>query len=73
VSYSTFGADEPPSARNVALSYGIPGDVQRSVLRLAAELGFSSFSYIEPFEEINENVLFGSYGIGEHELTPVET
>lgn len=72
VSYSTFGADEPPDARNVGLSYGIPGDVQRSVLRLATELGFKSFNYIEPFEEIDENVLFGSYGTGEYELTPVE-
>jgi hypothetical protein len=72
VSYSNFGVDEPPSARNVAISHGIPSEVRNRVLRLAAELGFRSFSHIEAFEEIDEDVLFGSYGNGEFELTPVE-
>ena len=73
VGYSTFGGDEPPDKRVVSLIHGLPINVERSVLRLASELGFSNFNYINPFEEIDENVLFGSYGTGKYELTPVET
>lgn len=66
--YSIFGVEEPPSMRTVSIIQGLPRDLERYILRIASELGFRSFNYIEPFEEIAEDVLFGSYGAGEYEL-----
>lgn len=73
ISFATFGSAEMPSERTVAISHGLTGDLKTEVLLLASELGFKRFNYIEGFEEIDEDVLFGSYGKGEYELIPKET
>ena len=70
VGYSLFGSDEPPEQRVVAISEDLTSESQRAVLRLAAELGFSKYSYIRVFEEITESVLIGSYGEETFEIVP---
>jgi hypothetical protein len=62
VGYSLFGPEEPPERRVVAISQELAPETQRAILRLAAEVGFKQYSYIQDFEEIPEHVLFGSYG-----------
>jgi len=46
----------------VAVAEHLPSEVVNRVLIMAKELGFQSYSYIEPFEDIDEDVLFGAYG-----------
>ncbi|EOY2076658.1 hypothetical protein ACP1UU_004444 [Vibrio alginolyticus] len=64
VSYtSTFGADsEQPEVLSVAVAEHLPKNVIDKVLTISKTLGFSHFNYIEPWEEIREDVLFGAYG-----------
>lgn len=54
-------ADEPESLI-VAISENLPKNIVNEILILAKELGFEHYSYIEHFEEIEEDVLFGAYG-----------
>ena len=69
--YSSFGGEEAPVDHVVAISAGLPDELQKAVLRLAAEAGFKKFSYIQEYgENIDEDVLFGSYGEVQYNLTP---
>jgi len=68
--YAPFGpSNEPPSKRVVSVSRHLPEDAVRAVLQLASQLGFRQFTYFDnAFEEIDEEVLLGSYGEGEYEI-----
>jgi hypothetical protein len=69
IGYSSFGTKEPPEKRVIAVSEYLPEDVARSVLLMAAELGFEQYNYFDNvLQNINEDVLFGSYGSGEYEV-----
>lgn len=58
-----FGDEsDKPDELVVAVADHLPSEVVNQVLIMAKELGFESYSYIEPFEEIEEDVLFGAYG-----------
>jgi hypothetical protein len=61
---TSFGddVDEPPNGRNVAIRLKLSQEYIRSILDLATDLGFDTYSFISPNESIHEDVLFGSYG-----------
>ncbi|HDX8425513.1 hypothetical protein ACK356_06720 [Aeromonas veronii] len=61
--FTEFGDDAaPPPFRKVAVSETLSHSELKEVLRLAQELGFTHYGYIQPFEEISEDILFGAYG-----------
>ncbi|MEM5495824.1 hypothetical protein WNY77_00290 [Paraglaciecola mesophila] len=58
-----FGKEEDkPEKLVVAIAEHLPRPIQNEILLMAQELGFEYYSYIEPFEEIEEDVLLGAYG-----------
>ena len=57
-----FGSSSPPLERVVAISPNLNASDRRAILSFATKLGFRRYSTIEPFEEIEEDVLFGAYG-----------
>ena len=62
-SIKTFGENGgKPEDLIVAIAENLPKSTVNEVLILAKELGFENFSYIESFEDIEEDVLFGAYG-----------
>ncbi|MDR7091539.1 hypothetical protein [Cellvibrio fibrivorans] len=59
----TFGVNGgEPENLIVAIAENLPKNTVNEILLLAKELGFEHFSYIEHFEDIEEDVLFGAYG-----------
>lgn len=52
----------PPNPIKVAVAAGMPTNVRDEVFALAKKIGIEQYSIIEPWEEINEDVLLGSYG-----------
>ncbi|QOF79302.1 hypothetical protein [Variovorax sp. 38R] len=68
--YTLFGSNEKPLHRVVALVPNLQPKIERAVLRLAADAGFKKYSYINEFEELEEQVLLGGYGDETLELTP---
>lgn len=70
VSGSTFfGADVlPPAGRNVSLARALSQEYVRSIVALARDLKFETYSFISGEEDIVEDVLFGSYGQPEFEI-----
>jgi hypothetical protein len=66
-----FGADvQAPKGRNVAIARHLSQEYVRSIIALANDLKFESFSFISEEEDIDEDVLFGSYGEPEFEINP---
>lgn len=59
---------ETPDDRRVAIASNMPQKLQNEILGFARKLGFESYSLIEPWEEIDEDVLFGSYGDAEGKI-----
>ncbi|QSX30647.1 hypothetical protein JYB88_03010 [Shewanella cyperi] len=58
-----FGTEsDPPGFMKVAISESLSKLQTKEVLKLAQELGFTHYGYIQHFEEIWEDVLFGAYG-----------
>lgn len=58
-----FGEDAaPPKPAKVAVAADMPASVRDEVFTLARKLGIEHYSIIEPWEEIDEDVLLGSYG-----------
>lgn len=55
------GADVPKQPK-VAVAAHLPRAVQNEVFALAAKLGIDHYGVIEPWEEIDEDVLLGAYG-----------
>lgn len=68
---SHFGTGEAPLERAVAISPDVPQVIIDKVLDIARETGFTHFGYLTkgPFEDSEEDVLFGSYGESEYSLT----
>jgi hypothetical protein len=65
-----FGDDvvEPPNGRNISMAMRLPQEYVRSIVALASKLGFDTYSFIAPEEEIDEDVLIGSYGKPEFDI-----
>ena len=61
-------ADKPENLV-VAVAEHLPNDVVNQVLLMAKDVGIENYSYIEPFEEIEEDVLFGAYGTSEGKIS----
>lgn len=69
LSYTTFGAEEPPKHRCVSISKHLSRDKITKVVSLAGELGFRGYKlYDNVIEDSLEDVLFGSYGEPEFEI-----
>jgi hypothetical protein len=64
-----FGTDEPPRYRAFAFAPRLSFAEMMRFLRLAVDLRFVGYSYIEDEEGIHEDVLIGSYGVVEYEIT----
>jgi hypothetical protein len=61
--YTEFGEGiYPPESLKVAIAESVPKAEFDEILKLAKKLGFTHYGYIEHFEEIEEDVLFGAYG-----------
>jgi len=70
VGFSSFQGDKPPGRRHVAISKYLPKEVLKEVVRVARDLGFHRYSIFDNHaEETEEDVLFGSYGEAEYEIT----
>jgi hypothetical protein len=70
IDFTSFGGNEPPNGRSVAISKYLPKETIREVVKLAQELGFNSYDFMDGYaEEIIEDVLIGSYGVGDHQIT----
>jgi hypothetical protein len=54
-----------PNGMTVALASGLSNDVKQKILAMASDLGFTHYSTIHPWEEIDEDVLFGAYADAE--------
>ncbi|MDR3391013.1 MAG: hypothetical protein P4L77_04690 [Sulfuriferula sp.] len=63
------GESNKPDNLIVAINSQLPIDVENEVLLMAKDLGFEYYSYIEPFEETEEDVLFGAYGKPEGKIS----
>ena len=71
--FTTFGSDEAPTRRTVAISKYLVPEVVQEVVRLARELGFTSYSFFDNrAEDAEEEVLLGSYGAGGYEIASLE-
>lgn len=65
-----FGEEsDPPEGMKIAIAASLPEELRREVFVMAKELGFEHFSVIQPWEEIEEDVLFGAYGEAEGKIT----
>ncbi|MDP2713972.1 hypothetical protein [Rheinheimera sp.] len=61
--YEEFGEESsPPELLKVAIAESISKVELNEILKLAKKLGFTHYGFIEHFEEIYEDVLFGAYG-----------
>lgn len=57
----------------VAIAEWVGDDLRGEILSLAAELGFEHYSTIYPWEEIDDDVLFGAYGDTDGRITKKNT
>lgn len=65
-----FGEDsDPPAEKKVAVAHNMSIELRNQVLGFARKLGFEHYGIIEPWEEIDEDVLFGAYGEAEGKIT----
>ena len=51
-----------PDLLTVAIKDPSSKSALKEILNFSRELGFTHYTFIEPFEEIDEDVLFGAYG-----------
>lgn len=66
----TFGeSSDRPKSLVVGVSGSLEKEVRNQVLLMAKEVGFEHYSTIEPYEEIEEDVLFGAYGDPEGKIS----
>lgn len=69
VGYSSFGGDEPPATRLLAVSEYLSKDRINGVLQIAKELGFFGYTLFDNRgEDTEEDVLFGAYGTAQYEI-----
>lgn len=60
---TSFGENaDMPENMKVAVAEHLPRHIVSKILQLAKRLGFEYFAYIYPWEDIQEDVLFGAYG-----------
>jgi hypothetical protein len=66
---TSFGTDEAPKERVVAISQYLPKETFREIVKLARELSFDGYSRFDNKQEfLEDDVLFGAYGGIEFEL-----
>jgi len=58
-----------PDEAKVAVAAHLPVHVKNEVLGFARKLGIEHYGIIEPWEDIEEDVLFGAYGESEGKIT----
>jgi hypothetical protein len=64
-----FGVHEPAEGRTVGISRRLSREYIRSVIALARDLKFENYNFIRSSEvEIEEDVLFGTYGKPEFDI-----
>ncbi|WP_243294810.1 hypothetical protein [Geothrix mesophila] len=68
VGVSIFGSDDPPPGRNVAIAQRLDPVLVQRIAELSKDLGFNTYNVIGPEEDIDEDILFGSYGTPEFEI-----
>lgn len=67
--HTWFGTDEPPKGRVISVSEHLPKETQEAVLALTEKLGFTRYNLFDSLmEEIEEDVLIGSYGTGDRKI-----
>lgn len=67
--HTWFGGEEPPDSRVVAISVHLPMETRNLVLEAVEKLGFTKYNlFDDQFEEIEEQVLIGSYGPGDKKI-----
>lgn len=61
--YGEFGEmSDKPEPLKVAIAESVSKAELHEILKLAKNLGFTHYGFIEHFEDIEEDVLFGAYG-----------
>lgn len=72
--HSWFGSEEPPTDRVVSVSEHLPKETRDAVLALTEKLGFTRYNLFDnQMEEIEEDVLIGSYGVGNRRIPRTAT
>lgn len=67
--HTWFGSEELPKGRVISVSEHLPRETQEAVLALAEKLGFTRYNLFDSqMEEIEEDVLIGSYGVGDRKI-----
>lgn len=67
--HTWFGGKEPPEQRVISISEHLPKQARDIVLLLAEQLGFTRYNLFDNLiEEIEEDVLIGSYGTGGNKI-----
>lgn len=65
-----FGENvDPPDVARVAVSGNMPTEVKDQVFKIARNVGIEYYATIEPWEGVEEDVLFGAYGSTEGKIT----
>lgn len=68
--FSTFGNKDLPAQKAVAISEYLPKSLTGIILKIAKEAGFTHYGYFDnKAEETDEEILFGSYGAADFEIT----
>lgn len=71
--HTWFGGAEPPGKRVVSISEHLSKENRAIVLSIAEKLGFHYYNLFDgALEEIEEDVLIGSYGPGDRDLPRAE-
>ena len=61
--FTSFGSNEPPRRRSIAISGYLSPEIVKDIVRVARELGFTHYELFDnKAEETEEDVLLGSYG-----------
>lgn len=67
--HTWFGSDEPPKGRIVSISENLPEETREAILAVVEKLGFVRYNLFDNLmEEIEEDVLIGSYGSGDRKI-----
>ena len=67
--HTWFGGTEPPEQRVISISEYLPKQTREVVISLAEKLGFTRYNLFDNLmEQSEEDVLIGSYGIGDKKI-----
>ena len=68
--FSTFGTEALTTQQSVAISEYLPKNLTSVILQIAKEAGFTHYGFFDnKAEETDEEILFGSYGTADYEIT----